>query len=251
MQNVVPLSMHSDFIQRRHGFRAPLTNSPFPGDAQAVIYQPAPSPMTSGRAHLAQWKLRFERRSAPYIEPLMGWTAGDDTLTQVELSFPSMGFGHCLRAQARPAIYRSRCSRAGKRTSSGFRQSPRRRRPRRRPATPAAGMGRTDAGTRGAPPGARSGDRSGRELPGICLNGGYGWLEIECCRCKTRASVPLDAIRRARDKPIWKLEPSFRCRSCGTPRYKPPEVTEQREITPYPWVHPERIVETTQVTPED
>jgi hypothetical protein len=21
---------------------------------------------------------------------------------------------------------------------------------------------------------------------GQCLNGGYGWLEIECCRCKTR-----------------------------------------------------------------
>jgi hypothetical protein len=55
-----------------------------------------------------------------------------------------------------------------------------------------------------------------------CLNGGYGWLEIECCRCKTRTSVPLDAIRRARDTPIWKLEPSFRCRSCGTRRYKPP-----------------------------
>jgi hypothetical protein len=29
-----------------------------------------------------------------------------------------------------------------------------------------------------------------------CLNGGYGWLEVECHRCKTRASVPLDAIRR-------------------------------------------------------
>jgi len=42
-----------------------------------------------------------------------------------------------------------------------------------------------------------------------CLNGGYGWPEIECCRCKTRASMPLDAIRRARDTPIWKLEPSF------------------------------------------
>jgi hypothetical protein len=57
---------------------------------------------------------------------------------------------------------------------------------------------------------------------GQCLNGGYGWLEIECCRCKTRASLPLDAIRRARETPIWKLEPSFRCRSCGTRRYKPP-----------------------------
>src|SRR5713226_3813083 len=39
-----------------------------------------------------------------------------------------------------------------------------------------------------------------------CLNGGYGWLEVECHRCKTRASLPLDAIRRPRDTPIWKLE---------------------------------------------
>jgi hypothetical protein len=78
---------------------------------------------------------------------------------------------------------------------------------------------------------------------GQCLNGGYGWLEIECCRCKTRASLPLDAIRRARDTPIWKLEPSFRCRACGTRRYKPPvrmiKLTEQQEITPYRWAHPD------------
>jgi hypothetical protein len=45
--------------------------------------------MTSGKARARDWKLRFERRSAPYIEPLMGWTGGDDTLAQVELSFPS------------------------------------------------------------------------------------------------------------------------------------------------------------------
>ena len=78
---------------------------------------------------------------------------------------------------------------------------------------------------------------------GKCLNGGYCWLEIECRRCKTRASLPLDAIRRARDTPIWKLESSFRCRSCGIRRYKPPvrmiKLTEQREITPYKWVHPD------------
>jgi hypothetical protein len=77
---------------------------------------------------------------------------------------------------------------------------------------------------------------------GPCLNGGDGWLEIECCRCKTRASIPLDEIRRTRNTPIWKLEASFRCRSCGTRRYKPPvrmvRLTEQREITPYKWVHP-------------
>src|SRR3954447_14878839 len=29
---------------------------------------------------------------------------------------------------------------------------------------------------------------------GQCLNGGLGWLEVECNRCKTRASLPLDAI---------------------------------------------------------
>ena len=76
-----------------------------------------------------------------------------------------------------------------------------------------------------------------------CLNGGYGWMEIKCNRCKTRASIPLDAIRRPRDTPIWKLEGSFRCRSCGTRRYKPPvhmiKLTAEREITPYKWVHPD------------
>jgi hypothetical protein len=36
------------------------------------------------------WKLRFERRSPPFIEPLMGWTGSDDTLTQVELTFPTV-----------------------------------------------------------------------------------------------------------------------------------------------------------------
>jgi hypothetical protein len=78
---------------------------------------------------------------------------------------------------------------------------------------------------------------------GQCLNGGLGWVEVECNRCKTRASLPLDAIRRPCDKPIWKLESSFRCRSCGTRRYRPPvrmiKLTEQREITPYKWVHPD------------
>jgi hypothetical protein len=38
-----------------------------------------------------------------------------------------------------------------------------------------------------------------------CLNGGYGWLEVQCHRCETKASIPLDAIRRPRDTPIWKL----------------------------------------------
>jgi Fe-S-cluster-containing hydrogenase component 2 len=76
-----------------------------------------------------------------------------------------------------------------------------------------------------------------------CLNGGYGWLEVMCHRCETRASLPLDAIRRPRDTPIWKLEAALKCRSCATPRYAPPvhmiRLTRERKIAPYPWVHPD------------
>lgn len=61
----------------------------FPPDAHAVIAKAGKSAMTSGRSGSTIWKLRFERRSPPYIEPLMGWTANDDTLSQVELSFPT------------------------------------------------------------------------------------------------------------------------------------------------------------------
>ncbi len=78
---------------------------------------------------------------------------------------------------------------------------------------------------------------------GQCLNGGLGWLEVECKRCKTRASLPLDAIRRPRDTPIWKLEAALKCRSCRNGRYAPPvhmiKLSETREITPYLWVHPD------------
>jgi hypothetical protein len=78
---------------------------------------------------------------------------------------------------------------------------------------------------------------------GQCLNGGLGWLEVECKRCKTRASLPLADIRRPLDTPIWKLEASLKCRSCKKGRYAPPvhmiKLTETREITPYRWVHPD------------
>jgi hypothetical protein len=76
-----------------------------------------------------------------------------------------------------------------------------------------------------------------------CLNGGLGWLEVECNRCKTRASLPQDAVRRPRDTPLWKLEASLKCRACRKGRHAPPvhmiKLTEKREITPYLWVHPD------------
>jgi hypothetical protein len=76
-----------------------------------------------------------------------------------------------------------------------------------------------------------------------CLNGGYGWLQVQCRRCETEASIPLEHVRRPRDTPIWKLEAALKCRSCRTPRYAPPvhmiRLTEERQTAPYIWVHPD------------
>jgi hypothetical protein len=75
-----------------------------------------------------------------------------------------------------------------------------------------------------------------------CLNGGMRWLEVECNRCKARASLPLDLIRRPRDTPIWQLEASLKCRSCRKGRSAPSvhmiKLTATQSITPYKWVHP-------------
>jgi hypothetical protein len=67
-----------------------LRTSWVPEDAVAVIRRPTRSVMTSGTRRTRRWTLGFERRAAPFIEPLMGWTAGDDPMTQVELSFPTL-----------------------------------------------------------------------------------------------------------------------------------------------------------------
>jgi hypothetical protein len=71
----------------------------------------------------------------------------------------------------------------------------------------------------------------------------YCWLQVQCRRCETEASIPLEHVRRPRDTPIWKLEAALKCRSCRTPRYSPPvhmiRLTEQRQTAPYVWVHPD------------
>ena len=64
--------------------------SVFPEDAVARIYRPSRVVTTSGKARAKAWRLVFERRTAPFIEPLMGYTGSRDTLTQVELSFPTL-----------------------------------------------------------------------------------------------------------------------------------------------------------------
>jgi hypothetical protein len=50
----------------------------------------------------------------------------------------------------------------------------------------------------GTNPACRSGQRLRDAAISQCLNGGYASFEVECHRCKTRAGIPLDAIRRPR-----------------------------------------------------
>ncbi|MER9585605.1 ETC complex I subunit [Mesorhizobium sp. M0051] len=89
--------------------------SEFPPDAVARIYQPCRSVMSSGRARPKGWRLVFERRIAPVIEPLMGYTGSCDTLTQVELDFSTAQAaidyaerqGLAYRVQGSPAAEKS------------------------------------------------------------------------------------------------------------------------------------------------
>ncbi|MBB3527238.1 NADH dehydrogenase ubiquinone Fe-S protein 4 [Rhizobium sp. BK456] len=71
--------------------RKPLSfgRSVFP-DAIARIFKPSRSTMTSGNARTTGWRLVFEPRKAPFIEPLMGYTGSTDTLPQVALKFPTL-----------------------------------------------------------------------------------------------------------------------------------------------------------------
>ena len=137
-----------------------------------------------------------------------------------------------MSTKSREVIY------GGRIMGAQIRAEERARRPRRPPAKPTAP--RPKPGRSGWK--VTAGPRSHRRRSRQCLNGGLGWLEVECNRCKTRASLPLDAIRRPRDTPLWKLEASLKCRSCRKGRYAPPvhmiKLTEKREITPYRWVHP-------------
>ncbi|ESW88459.1 ETC complex I subunit region [Mesorhizobium sp. LSJC269B00] len=77
----------NDNRPRLDGPALSMGRSVFPDGATARIYQPCRPAMTKPRK---AWRLVFERRTAPFIEPLMGYTGGRDTLTQVELNFPTL-----------------------------------------------------------------------------------------------------------------------------------------------------------------
>jgi len=90
----------------------PTVNGP-----RALIYRPAKSTMTSGRAGTRRWVLEFEPQSAPFIEPLMGWIGSTDPMAQVRLAFPTreaavayaqrQGLDYEVRDTAKPANTRA------------------------------------------------------------------------------------------------------------------------------------------------
>jgi len=55
----------------------------------ARIYQPAKSAVSSGQARREEWVLEHEPSVPRTIEPLMGYTSANETLSQVRLRFAS------------------------------------------------------------------------------------------------------------------------------------------------------------------
>ena len=51
------------------------------------IYSPSKTAMQSGRGKTQAWVIEYETASARRPEPLMGWTASEDTLNQVQMHF--------------------------------------------------------------------------------------------------------------------------------------------------------------------
>jgi hypothetical protein len=82
---VAPVSANDNAEQCSY----PLTSGLYPARRRVLIYQPAKSAMTSGRAGTKRWLLELEPQSPPFIEPLMGWTGTTDPMTQVRLTFPT------------------------------------------------------------------------------------------------------------------------------------------------------------------
>jgi hypothetical protein len=85
---------------------------------------------------------------------------------------------------------------------------------------------RADGARQAAQKAVREADRAAAELWSVQMEAFGGPAQpsptIGQCRCETEASIPLDAIRRSRDTPIWKLEAALKCRSCRKGRYAPP-----------------------------
>lgn len=56
---------------------------------KAKIYQPSKTAMQSGRAKTHEWMLEYQTVSSMTPDPLMGWNTSADTLSQIQLKFPT------------------------------------------------------------------------------------------------------------------------------------------------------------------
>ena len=56
----------------------------------ARIFQRSKNAMQSGKARAGEWILQFETTSRRRPDPLMGWSGGADTQSQVTLAFPTL-----------------------------------------------------------------------------------------------------------------------------------------------------------------
>jgi hypothetical protein len=56
----------------------------------ARIFQRSRNAMQSGKARADEWVLQFESARAQRPDPLMGWSGGADTQSQVIIDFPTL-----------------------------------------------------------------------------------------------------------------------------------------------------------------
>jgi hypothetical protein len=56
----------------------------------ARIFQRSRSAMQSGKARADEWVLQFESARPRRPDPLMGWSGGADTQSQVTIAFPTL-----------------------------------------------------------------------------------------------------------------------------------------------------------------
>ena len=56
----------------------------------ARIFQRSKNAMQSGKARAGEWILQFESHRPITPDPLMGWSGGGDTQSQVTIGFPSL-----------------------------------------------------------------------------------------------------------------------------------------------------------------
>lgn len=81
--------------------------SSLPADAVAIIEPVEVAPGHGGRAFEGKWRLRFALRRKPFVDPLMGWTGGDDPLAHLDMRFPSRDAAvqYCERIALRFTIH--------------------------------------------------------------------------------------------------------------------------------------------------